>query len=97
MDLTQLIESFQGINPIFILIALFLFRDQIATIFKPKPVDPVPAPGPTPVPVPVPAPTPDRPIVDVVVKQVLPILLPILIQLIQDQVKVKLSETEKVS
>ena len=86
MDLSQFFQQlFQGNNPILLLLAFFLFKDQIFAIFtpKPKPVEPVPVPPV--VPVPVPAPTPDRPIIDAIVKDVLPVLLPVLIQLIKSE------------
>ena len=63
-----------GNNPLLILLALFLFKDQIFSIFKPKPAVPaVPAePAPTPA---VPS---DRPVLNIV-KDLLPVLLPLLL------------------
>ena len=83
-DLNSILALVTG-NPLLLFLAYFLFKPQIdAWINKPKPVDPTPTPTPTPTPV---DPTPDRPVIDAIVKQVLPILLPVLIKLIQDQVK----------
>lgn len=79
-DISQL---FQGNNWIILVLGLFLFKDQLIALLtpKPKPVDPtvpvvvpVPSPGPAPIIVP-----PDHPLVDVFIKQVLPILIPLLI------------------
>ncbi len=93
MDLTSIdsiLELIKGINPIFLIIGYFLFKDKIDLWFKPKP--PVP---PTPpvidptvpvVPVVPVVPSP-HPVVDTIISQVLPVLIPMLIKLIQDQVK----------
>lgn len=94
MDLTTIdgiLEIFKGINPLFLVIGYFLFKPQIdAWMNKPKPV-PTPTPAPTPTPTPS-DPTPERPVIDAIVKQILPVLLPVLIKLIQDQVKVSKEE-----
>lgn len=91
-NLDQLLETIKGINPIFLIIGFFLFKDQIMALFN-KPTTPVPTPTPTPVPVPTPAPAPvDRPVIDAIITQVLPVLLPIVIKLIIEQIK---SEKEK--
>lgn len=76
----------EGNNPILILLAFLLFKDQIFSLFKPKPAEPVPAvplpstPGPA---VPV---SPDRPVLDLV-KDLLPVLLPLLLPTITQLVK----------
>ena len=68
MDFSNLFQKlFEGNNAILLLLALFLFKDQLFSFFKPKPADPTtPLPGPGPVIVPV---TPeDRPLLDLIVK-----------------------------
>ncbi len=88
MDFSQIFSQlFQGNNPLILILVLFLFKDQIFSIFTPKPpvVPPVPPVIP-PIVVP-PSPIPDRPVIDAIVTQILPVLLPLIIKLIQDQVK----------
>jgi hypothetical protein len=83
MDLTNIFQNlFQGNNPVLLLLALFLFKDQIFALFtpKPKPGDPVVVPPPVVLPV-----TPEeRPLVDALVK-LLPIILPVIIDQISKQ------------
>lgn len=77
----------QGNNPILILLAFLLFKDQIFSLFspKPKPVDTVPVPLPGPAVPAVPAvPAPDRPVLDVVT-QLLPVILPLIVKMLEDK------------
>ena len=86
MDLTSLSNLFQGNNGLLILLALFLFKDQLLALFapKPKPVDPVPV---VPPPVVVPVTPEDRPVINAIIKDVLPVLLPVLVALLKEQAK----------
>lgn len=98
MDISALIAQLtQGNNPILIILAIgvYLFREKL---FPPKPVTPpvvtpvdptVPVAPVTPV---VPSP---HPVVDTIVTQVLPVLIPMLVKLIQDQVKSAKDEAAK--
>jgi hypothetical protein len=84
MDFTEILQKLlEGNNPLFLLLAFFLFKDQILSLFKvkPKPADPSPTPSD-----PAPVIPPERhPIVEVV-KELLPVLIPILIeQLTEDK------------
>jgi hypothetical protein len=89
MDLTELLQKlFEGNNPLFLLLAFFLFKDQILSLFKvkPKPADPSPNPDPTPSPNPAPVVPPEQHPVVAIVKELLPVLIPILIeQLTEDR------------
>lgn len=98
MDLTSIdsiLELIKGINPIFLIIGYFLFKDKIDLLFKPKPADPTVPVTPVPPVVVPPAPV-ERPILNLVTTQILPVLLPILIKLIQDQIKSAKAEDGKV-
>lgn len=83
----KIVELFQGNNALLIILALFLFKDQIFALLQPKPTPPAPAPVP-----PAPAPAPvdpvtidDRPVLKVLVNQVLPVLLPLLVEALKKQ------------
>jgi hypothetical protein len=92
VDFNNILGSlFQGNNPILILLALFLFKDQIFALLAPKP------PATTPLPVPanpatptVPAPvvvTPEHPIIDQIIKTVLPVLVDLVLKQVVPAVK----------
>lgn len=86
MDISDLLtQLLQGNNPLIIIavLAFFFFKKDL---FPAKPADPaVPAPPATPPVVVAPAPV-DRPVLDLITTQILPVLLPIVVKLIQDQV-----------
>ncbi len=101
MDLTSIdsiLELIKGINPILLIIGYFLFKDKIDALFVKKPVVP-PVVDPTVPVVPVVPVTPvvpsPHPLVDTIISQILPALLPMIIKLIQDQVKLS-KEADKV-
>jgi len=85
-DIESIFTMLKGINPIFLIIGYFLFKDKIDAWLTKKPVDPaVPVTPATPPVVVTPAPV-DRPVLDLITTQILPVLLPIVVKLIQDQV-----------
>lgn len=81
----QFVQFFKD-NAILILIAAFLFKDQLASIFsflkKPLPAPDPAAPAPT-----VPAVPVDRPLINLLIKDLLPVILPLVISLIQEELK----------
>lgn len=100
MDLTSIdsiLELIKGVNPIFLILGYFLFKDKIDALFVKKPVVP-PVVDPTvpvvpPVVPPVVVPNP-HPVIDNLITQILPTLLPVLIKLIQDQLKAAKDEVK---
>lgn len=83
--LNSLIE-YANSNPLLLVIAVFLFRDELFSLLgkiKPKP-SPEPQPVPLPGPTPTPAPVVERPVVDLITT-LLPTLLPVLIDLLKKQ------------
>lgn len=86
MDFTNILATLtQGNNPLLLILAFFLFKDQIFALFKPKPVDPIPPPVVLPGPVPVVA--PEHPLVDQIIKTVLPLLVDLVLKQVVPAVK----------
>lgn len=96
MDILEVLKSlFQGNNGLLILLAIFLFKDQLLALIgmKPKP-DPVPPPVILPAPAPVPVVIqPDHPLIDAFIR-LLPVLLPLITKGKEAEEKEKKAEAE---
>ena len=81
-NISQIGKLFEGNGLLLILLALFLFKDQIFSLFN----KPAPAQSPSPSPSPTPSPSPDvvvdRPVIDAFTK-ILPLLLPYVVKLLE--------------
>lgn len=71
-----------GDNWVVIVLAFFLFKDKIFALLtpKPKPADPVPPPVPGPV-------APEHPLIDQIIKTVLPVLVDLVLKQVVPAVK----------